>query len=236
MVFVPSLQHMSCSKIAVTLCNQADMKAPFNEFKTFITDLSYPKTLPVIISGVVERAKQKTSVLKIPEKLMPDLIFVLKSTVLIIFKWFIDHLHVREPDFDDVSSIQWRSEGTIDIIKTAQALVQREDASLTMRRVIVPSYCLETDIFHIAKYRAKLCREMLITTYWMRDWCKYSAIHNCRSFESLAVASGLRHPSISNEGQLRHRMGEKDLEVVFAPRHSCKVSWIGRSSNCFYPW
>ncbi|GIX75358.1 hypothetical protein CEXT_224141 [Caerostris extrusa] len=33
MFFLPSLQHMAYSKIAVTLCNQKEMKAPFNELK-----------------------------------------------------------------------------------------------------------------------------------------------------------------------------------------------------------
>ncbi|GIY46983.1 hypothetical protein CDAR_64721 [Caerostris darwini] len=124
MFFVPSLQHMAYSKIAVALCYQADMKAPFNELKKHST-IPYPTEL--IDTIFAEKVKQKMSVLKIPEKLKPDLIFVLKSTVLLIHKWFIDHSEVLEPHFDDVSSIQWRSEGTIDILKTAQALVRRED-------------------------------------------------------------------------------------------------------------
>ncbi|GIX79875.1 hypothetical protein CDAR_403451 [Caerostris darwini] len=145
MFFVPSLQHMAYSKIAVTLCNQTDMKAPFNELKSF-SIRPYPKGLRDIIFAIVDRAKQKMSNLKIPEKLKPDLIFVLKSMVLVICKWFMDHPDILEPDFDDVSSFHWRCEGTIDRVKTAQALVRREDAPVTMRLEFATCYCLEEDV------------------------------------------------------------------------------------------
>ncbi|GIY31555.1 hypothetical protein CDAR_251461 [Caerostris darwini] len=132
MFAVPSLQHMAYSKIAVALCNQTDMKAPFNELKTF-NIFVYPKEILDIILAIVERAKQKINDLRIPEMLKPDLIIVLKSTVLLINDWFIDHSDILEPDFDDVSSFYWRSECSIDTVKTAQALVRREDAPVTMR-------------------------------------------------------------------------------------------------------
>ncbi|GIY73196.1 hypothetical protein CDAR_568591 [Caerostris darwini] len=43
-----------------------------------------------------------------PEKLKPDLIFVLKSTVTLICKWFMDHSDILKTDFGDASSFQWR--------------------------------------------------------------------------------------------------------------------------------
>ncbi|GIY30710.1 hypothetical protein CEXT_303651 [Caerostris extrusa] len=188
MFFVPSLQHMAYSKIAVALCNQADMKAPFKELKKLST---IPHPTELLDTIFAEKVKQKMSVLKIPEKLKPDLIFVLKSTVLLIYEWFIDHSEVLELDFDDVSSIQWRSEGTIDILKTGQALVRREDTPATMCRVYASSYCLETDVLRLRRrclfYAVSNPVELgcLINTVWMSDWCKYTGIHNCRSFESL---------------------------------------------------
>ncbi|GIY54985.1 hypothetical protein CEXT_296351 [Caerostris extrusa] len=159
--------------------------------------------------------------LKIPEKLKPDLIFVLKSMVLVTCKWFMDHSDILEPDFDDVSSFHWRCEGTIDRVKTAQALVRREDApvtmrlrfatcycleedvrrlqtmaSMTMRLEFASPYCLEEDVLRLQRRcspgmlcnRAELCN--LISTDWMRDWCKYTGTHNCRSFGSVALTRG----------------------------------------------
>ncbi|GIY50002.1 hypothetical protein CDAR_221991 [Caerostris darwini] len=152
MFFVPSLQHMAFSKIAVALCNQADMKAPFNELKTFMM-VVYPKEILDIILAIVETAKQKINDLRIPEMLKPDLIIVLKSTVLLITDWFIDHSDILEPDFDDVSSFHWRSECSIDTVKTAQALVRREDAPVTMRLKFASSYCLEEDVRRLRTMR-----------------------------------------------------------------------------------
>ncbi|GIY81421.1 hypothetical protein CDAR_434061 [Caerostris darwini] len=153
------------------------------------------------------------SVLKIPEKLKPDLIFVLKSTLRLIYRWFIDHSEVLEPDFDDVSSIQWRSEGTIDIIKTAQALVRREDAPLTMRLIFATSYCLEEEVLRLRRrclfyaFTNPVDFGCFFNTAWMRGWCKYTGIHDCGSMESLENASGLQQPSLSTqrsiEGQLQ---------------------------------
>ncbi|GIX93321.1 hypothetical protein CEXT_7301 [Caerostris extrusa] len=103
--------------------------------------------------------------------------------------------------------------GTIDRVKTAQALVRREDApvtmrlgfatcycleedvrrlqtmaSMTMRLEFASPYCLEEDVLRLQRrcspgmlcIRADLCN--LISTDWMRDWCKYTGTHNCRSF------------------------------------------------------
>ncbi|GIY02395.1 hypothetical protein CDAR_104081 [Caerostris darwini] len=144
MFFVPLLQHMAYSKIAVALCNQTDMKAPFNELKAFNID-SYPKGLSNIIFAIVERAKQKINVLRIPEKLKPDLVIVLKSTVIRICRWFKDHSDILEPDFDDMSSFHWKSKGTIGRLKTAEALAGREDAPLAMRLKFAMCYCLNKD-------------------------------------------------------------------------------------------
>ncbi|GIZ01102.1 hypothetical protein CEXT_529491 [Caerostris extrusa] len=242
MFFIPSLQHMEYSKIAVTLCNQADMKAPFNELKEWRGHLLYPTKLLYTIFA--EKGKQKVSVLKIPEKLKPDLIFVLKSTVLLIYRWFMDHSDVLEPDFDDVSSIQWRSEGTIDIVKTAQALARREDAPLKMRLKFAISYCLEQDVLRLRRslfyaLNSNLVRlGCLVNTAWIRDWCKYTGIHDCGSIESLEIASGSQQPSLSTqrsiEGQLEcmsqslvsvserkkdsHRNRQKNLTNVCAMR------------------
>ncbi|GIY36761.1 hypothetical protein CDAR_20031 [Caerostris darwini] len=217
MFFVPSLQHMAYSKITVALCNQTDMKAPFNELKTVIMVVC-PKDLLDIILAIVERAKQKINYLRIPEMLKPDLIIVLKSTVLLINDWFIDHSDILEPDFDDVSSFHWRSECSIDTVKTAQALVRREDAPVTMRLKFATRYCLEEDVrrlrtmrrtsassYYLEKdllrlerrcplamlcIRAELCYSM--STDWMRDWCEYQGIHNCRSVGSLSISIGLQ--------------------------------------------
>ncbi|GIY29936.1 hypothetical protein CEXT_524711 [Caerostris extrusa] len=172
------------------LYNQTDMKAPFSQLETLIID-PYPRTTTDIIFGIVKRATQKMNVLRIPEKLKTDLIFVLKSTVILICKWFMENSHILKSDFVDVSSFQWRSEGTIDR-KTAQAFVRRE---ATMCRVFATSYCLEEDVLRLQRrcslrmlsIRVELCH--LISTDWMGDWCKYTGKHNCRSFGSQVIAS-----------------------------------------------
>ncbi|GIX83729.1 hypothetical protein CDAR_374501, partial [Caerostris darwini] len=104
--------------------------------------------------------------------------------------------NILEPDFDDVSSFHWRSECSIDTVKTAQALIRREDAPVTMRLKFATRYCLEEDVrrlrtmrrtsassYYLEKdllrlerrcplamlcIRAELCYSM--STDWMRDW------------------------------------------------------------------
>ncbi|GIY44578.1 hypothetical protein CDAR_607111 [Caerostris darwini] len=179
MFFVPSLQHMAYSKIAVILCNQADMKAPFDQFKALIVDTYYgpfARSLPSIISGTVRRAKQKIKVLRIPEELKPELFFVLKSTVLLIFKWFMDHSDILESDFGDVSSFQWRSDGTIEGVRTARGLVRRGDAPATMHRRFASPRSLEKVVLKLriigshgmVLKRAEFC--LWICIYWLRGW------------------------------------------------------------------
>ncbi|GIZ03806.1 hypothetical protein CEXT_452311 [Caerostris extrusa] len=58
--------------------------------------------------------------------LKTDLIIVLKATVVLICMWFMDNSDILELDFDYISRFQWRCEGTIDSVRTAQALVRRE--------------------------------------------------------------------------------------------------------------
>ncbi|GIX67871.1 hypothetical protein CEXT_806701 [Caerostris extrusa] len=83
--------------------------------------------------------------------LKTDLIIVLKATVVLICMWFMDNSDILELDFDYISRFQWRSEGTIDSVRTAQALVSREDAPATMRRTSASSYCLEVDVRRLEK-------------------------------------------------------------------------------------
>ncbi|GIZ03808.1 hypothetical protein CEXT_452331 [Caerostris extrusa] len=45
-----------------------------------------------------------------------------------------------------MSSFHWRSEGSIDRVKTAQALLRREDAPVRMHLKFASRYCLEVDV------------------------------------------------------------------------------------------
>ncbi|GIY83642.1 hypothetical protein CDAR_61081 [Caerostris darwini] len=166
MFFVPSLQHMTYMKIAVTLCNQTDMKAPFNELKTFHIDPYATEQFGIAFS-IVDRATQKVNVLQIPEKLKQDLISVLESTVLRIDDWFIEHSYILEPDFDDMSSFHWRSEGSIDRVKTAQALLRREDAPARMRFKFASRYCLEVDVRRFGRRCSRFTLSSIAELYFL---------------------------------------------------------------------
>ncbi|GIX82117.1 hypothetical protein CDAR_103371 [Caerostris darwini] len=226
MFFVPSLQHMAYSTIAVALCNQTDMKAPFNELKTFHID-PYPKGLSDIIFGIVERAKQKINVLRIAEKLKPDLIIVLKSTVLQIFKWFRDHSDILEPDFDDRSSFYWKSKGTIGRVKTAEALAGREEAPLAMRLKFAMCYCLDKDALGLQTMAAMRMRLKFANWIYLEE--DVLRLQRRCLPRMLLIRAELRYLNCTDwmrdwrKRLCLPRMDEKDLEVVFASRYAAET-------------
>ncbi|GIY94520.1 hypothetical protein CEXT_357401 [Caerostris extrusa] len=104
-----------------------------------------------------------------------------------------------------MTSFHWRFEGTINRLKTAQSLVQRQDASISTRLQIACHYCLTVDIHKLWElapspkeypdvmngYLSNI-RNSVWGRYWFRNLCKLPT-------------SALPHfPDITNVGQLLH--------------------------------
>ncbi|GIY04558.1 hypothetical protein CDAR_93481 [Caerostris darwini] len=82
---------------------------------------------------------------------------VLESLALKIFKWYETHSSFVCNDFDEFSSLRLRSEGTIDNLKTAQALVERQDANPIARFRIACHHCLTADMQRLIEESPNIC-------------------------------------------------------------------------------
>ncbi|GIX67465.1 hypothetical protein CDAR_110441 [Caerostris darwini] len=76
-------------------------------------------------------------------------------------------------EFDVLSSFHWRSDGTTDKLKTAQALVQRQDADSVSRFKIASNCRLTADLHRLIDESANTCMELidslLQSTFWPAD-------------------------------------------------------------------
>ncbi|GIY00287.1 hypothetical protein CEXT_146381 [Caerostris extrusa] len=92
-----------------------------------------------------KRVKELTSTLPIPASMKYSLMDVLRSMAIEVFHWYIKQRYLISYDFDVLSSFHWRSDGTIDELKTAQALVRRQDADAVSRFKIELCHSLTND-------------------------------------------------------------------------------------------
>ncbi|GIY99342.1 hypothetical protein CEXT_393031 [Caerostris extrusa] len=70
---------------------------------------------------------------------------VFRSMATEVFDWYLKQRNLISYDFDVLSSFHWRSDGKIDELKTAQALVRRQDADAASRFKIQLCHRLTND-------------------------------------------------------------------------------------------
>ncbi|GIX72142.1 hypothetical protein CEXT_545731 [Caerostris extrusa] len=85
------------------------------------------------------------------------LIDVLRSMATEVFDWYTKHRHFISEDLDVLSSFHWRSDGTIEEIKTAEDLVQRQDADIGSRFKIACYYLLTVDMQRLMEESPYTC-------------------------------------------------------------------------------
>ncbi|GIX88400.1 hypothetical protein CDAR_493281 [Caerostris darwini] len=95
---------------------------------------------------IEKRGKVLASSLPIPVSVKNALMDVLRSMAAEVFDWYIKHRHFISEVFDVFSSFHCRSDGTIKKLKTAEDLVQRQDADIGWRFKIACYYILTVDM------------------------------------------------------------------------------------------
>ncbi|GIX98629.1 hypothetical protein CEXT_690181 [Caerostris extrusa] len=89
---------------------------------------------------IAKKGEESASTLFVPSRLKNALMDVLRSMARQAFNWYLHHRYFISDDFDVLSSFHWRLDGTLDELKTAQALVQRQDGDISSRFRIASSY------------------------------------------------------------------------------------------------
>ncbi|GIY06904.1 hypothetical protein CDAR_235671 [Caerostris darwini] len=136
---VSSLQFMCLSKTIERLFNIADIKKRLHEIGH---KCLHPHRH---LAWLEMRGKELASSLPLPASVKNELMDVLLFMALEVCDWYEKHKYLISYDFEVLSSFHWRSDGTIDELKTAKALARRRDANIASRFRIASFYRLTPD-------------------------------------------------------------------------------------------
>ncbi|GIY87671.1 hypothetical protein CEXT_432121 [Caerostris extrusa] len=165
----PPLQFRCLSKTVILLFNRTDIKKCLLELGRYFL---HPHGH---LDCIAKRGKELASTLPIPDSVKNALIDVLRSMATEVFDWCIEHRHFISDDFDVFSSFHWRSDGTIDELKTAKSLIQRQDVDVHLRFKIASYHLLIDDAWRLHEEFPNYLNDYFISisdnimiSYWER--------------------------------------------------------------------
>ncbi|GIY04557.1 hypothetical protein CDAR_93471 [Caerostris darwini] len=218
--FASTLQEMCFSKIALQIYNDRDIKSCLMDLVRHMrimkeTNLEEDMDITEEIPKFMEtRGKELASTLPIPTIMKKPLFDALESLALEIFKWYETHSFFVCTDFDEFSSLCLRSDGTIDCLKTAQTLVERQDANIIVRFRIACHYCLTADMQRLIEESPNICtRAFEALPYffpWLDYWFKKLPAISPASTETTDLL--VQH--IENEGQLLYLLQSDNKDLL----------------------
>ncbi|GIY27452.1 hypothetical protein CDAR_604851, partial [Caerostris darwini] len=133
---VQPLQLMCLRETVILLFKKTDIKK-------FVHELGCRFRRPHSHLDCLEnRVKVLASTLPIPASMKNTVMDMFRSMSMEVLDWYRKHRSLIFYDFDVLSSIHWRSDGTIDEQKTAQALERRQDADANSRLRVASGYHL----------------------------------------------------------------------------------------------
>ncbi|GIY04559.1 hypothetical protein CDAR_93491 [Caerostris darwini] len=167
----PSLLQLSLLKTAIAICNHEIIKKMFQQLKKYlIPEEDNFLQRDAVLKSIKGIGREHVLVLKIPKSVQAILIAVFDRRIDEIYIWYLRHRDCLCSDFDEASSFYWTSEGTIDRLKTAQQIVQRNDANEILRFKMASVYCLETDLESIWRQAMESTKDSpLRTLYHLRQ-------------------------------------------------------------------
>ncbi|GBM80725.1 hypothetical protein AVEN_115842-1 [Araneus ventricosus] len=134
-VFIPTLKHMAMAKVTTAVCEHPDI---------------YPYTLRNFRFDQSEEEKQfcekAEKILPLAKTLQPLALIWVKTLCLEIISWRTRHYKILYSAVDNLIKFCWRSDGSIDSSKTAEALVRNENFYYIHRFNLACCYFLEKDI------------------------------------------------------------------------------------------
>ncbi|GBM06945.1 hypothetical protein AVEN_239653-1 [Araneus ventricosus] len=143
--YKPTLSHMSLTKVAIGLYKEFSVQTLRNVFSEMES-----KSLPVfkkcnsencpILHNVV-----KEKLLLIPKNMRKDVLEAVERVQNEVSLWRFDHSSICGLD-DAKFTFFWRSDGTVDRVKTAQELVVNQNIDIRNRFDLACMYCLVNSI------------------------------------------------------------------------------------------
>ncbi|GFW02576.1 uncharacterized protein TNCV_2455911 [Trichonephila clavipes] len=147
----PSLLYIALVKTASEVCR-------IPEIKTFIAQAQKPWGIRditfVYSSDWVSLINEKVALLEIPVELKEKLVHFIRPIALKIKEWLTCHTDLLQCDNSAVylqSSLQWRTNGTIDDHKTGICLARNENLSVEDRFLLSQVYYLEDDAYALGQ-------------------------------------------------------------------------------------
>ncbi|XP_055930765.1 uncharacterized protein LOC129961001 [Argiope bruennichi] len=141
--FVPSLSHFSAVKVALPLFNNFD-KGAWHDILEEMKNVN-PARLNEAKAEKCEVNKAKERLLLIPADLRLKVLEAIVGLDSASVKWDLDHSFLLiSKNIDD--SFYWKTDGTIDRIKTVQQLLLNDDIIIEQKFDLACSYFLEKSI------------------------------------------------------------------------------------------
>ncbi|KAF8782473.1 hypothetical protein HNY73_012755 [Argiope bruennichi] len=143
---LPSLTHMCLMKVATTLhsaCGLGKLKSLFSETES---TNSLESRLSIHIDNAVLNKRVKKHLFFIPANLRKRVWEAVKRVELQIEEWIECHENGDKYSYFRKCAFFWRSEGTIDRIKTAQEIVRSENIDIRARFQMACMYCLSESV------------------------------------------------------------------------------------------
>ncbi|GFT44369.1 uncharacterized protein NPIL_533131 [Nephila pilipes] len=151
LAFTPSLLYMALVKTATEICRIPEIKA----FIACAPETAQVSAMTFAYSQEwASLIKSKVSLLKLPAQLQQQLIHFIRPISIKIKEWVTCHCRFLLCDSSEVdlqSCLHWKSDGTIDALKTATSLVRDESVSVSLRYRIAGVYYLMDDARKLQK-------------------------------------------------------------------------------------
>ncbi|KAF8797233.1 uncharacterized protein LOC129981794 [Argiope bruennichi] len=185
--FLPSLQHIAAVKVALAVYYD-DIIHSFNEF--ILADEFDQIGSFHISQSREERVKQRRKEMRrqlsplLPKALVDQVVNILQPIVDELYFWVRDYICVIKniQKSHIANNLCWKSEGTIDRIKTSRQLVRNESIDKRVRFVLACIHFWEQDVLQLwrsmtSKERGKISRidSNFAVGFWMK-WLKKNAV------------------------------------------------------------
>ncbi|GFU87478.1 uncharacterized protein TNCV_2446121 [Trichonephila clavipes] len=142
--------------------------------KSFREKLCFP--LCILHSKKWEKlVKKKVSTYPISANLQEKVADMVRHVNSEVEKWFLDHSPITCRTIDMRNIFIWKSNGSIDRVKTAEVLVQVERLNISKRFIVASFYCLEGDVISLwnkmtEKEKRRCCdiSSSLVVRIWIK--------------------------------------------------------------------
>ncbi|KAF8797011.1 hypothetical protein HNY73_001327 [Argiope bruennichi] len=227
LIFIPSLQHIAAVKVALAVYND-DIEHFLDEFIETEDIFNYGNSFRISECQTAKIKERKNEIGQKLSTLLPKLLTnpvgnILQPIVAEIFYWVRDHYHVIKYIHKRhiMNNLRWKSEGTIDRIKTSKQLIRNENIDIRVRFIFACLYFYEQDVLELWQSMTAEGRESihridcnLAVRFWVK-WLRNRAVSPWAQWipDYLNFQYGELITSGSNHGCRRIRISSFYIEL-----------------------